>query len=348
MKSTTIADVAEHADVSKSTVSAVINNRDVVKDSTRDRVLSTIRKLNYRPNGAARRGFKAPGGKSIGFVIKEAGNPYYSEILAGIREVASAKGYLTFTGSSEGHFEEEKQIVKQFSAKDLGGLIITPILNDETDLSHIFDLKRSNIPFVLLERVRGVQASLIDIDNVQASCEAVKHLIALGHERIVHFAGPEYSEHTQERVEGVRRAFSESHFVFRPEVVVHAGDSFVEGYERGLDYFGAGGEQSPDDRPTAVTCYNDLVALGLMRALRELDVGVPEEVSVVGFDDLDLLDYLPVSLTTIHVPKREMGKRAAEILIRQIESDRSTPPDKLSLEATLASRSSTAPPQGKR
>lgn len=338
-KDITIADVAEHADVSKSTVSAVINNRDIVKDSTRERILGAIKKLNYRPNGAARRRFKAPAGKSIGFVIKEAGNPYYSEILAGIREVASAQDYLTFVSSSESRFEEEKQIIKQFSAKDLSGLIITPILNDETDLSHIFDLKRSNIPFVLLERIRGVQASLIDIDNVQASCDAVKHLIDLGHERIVHFAGPAYSAHTQERIEGVRRAFSESHFVFNADVIVRAGDSFAEGYERGLDYFGAG-----DERPTAVTCYNDLVALGLMRALRELEISVPGDVSVVGFDDLDLLAYFPTSLTTVHVPKREMGKKAAEILIRQVESGRPTPPDKLSLEATLVSRNSTASP----
>lgn len=352
MKDVTMADVADRADVSKSTVSAVINNKDIVRDSTRDRVLKAIEALNYRPNGSARRGLKAPAGKSIGFVIKEAGNPYYAEVLAGIRDIASEKDYLTFVSSSEGRFDEEKQIIKQFSEKDLSGLIITPILNEETDLSHIFDLKRNNIPFVLLERVRGLQTSLIDIDNVQASCEATKHLIDLGHERVIHFAGPSYSEHTQERIEGVRRAFSESRLIYDPDTtVVQAGDSFAEGYERGLDYFTpeaaekeSENERPNDECPTAVTCYNDLVALGLMRALRERGISVPEEVSVVGFDDLDLLDYFPISLTTVRVPKRKMGRRAAEILIRQIESSKAPPPNKISLEATLIARSSTAPP----
>ena len=340
-KDVTITDVAERADVSKSTVSAVINNKDIVKDSTRDRVLSVIDALNYRPKGSARRGFRAPGKKSIGFVIKETSNPYYSEILAGIREVAAARDFLIFTSSSEGSSSNEKQIIKQFSTKDLNGLIITPILNDETDLSHIFDLKRNNIPFVLLENVQGVQASLIDVDNIRASCNAVKHLIDLGHKHIVHFAGPEYSAHTQERIEGVRRAFSESRFIYDPDAIVHAGDSFSEGYECGLDYFET---HTGDDRPTAVSCYNDLLALGLMKALRELGIAVPEEVSVVGFDDLNLLDYFPVSLTTVHVPKREMGRKAAEILIQQIESTNSPAPNKLSLDASLVSRSSTATP----
>lgn len=344
MKDVTIADVADRAEVSKSTVSAVINDKDIVSDATRERVLEAVAELNYRPNGSARRGFKAPAGKSIGFLIKEAGNPYYAEILEGIREVASAQNYLTFVSSSEGHFAEEKKIIKQFSDKGLSGLIITPILNDETDLSHIFDLKRNNIPFVLLERVRGLQAGLIDVDNVQASCEAVKHLIDLGHERIVHFAGPAYSEHTEERIEGVRRAFSESRLVYTPAAIVHAGDSFAEGYERGLDYFGDESESRTGPRPTAVSCYNDLVALGLLRALRELGIDVPGGVSVVGFDDLDLLAYFPLPLTTVHVPKREMGRKAAEILLPQIESHRSVPPETISLEATLVTRASTAPP----
>ena len=345
MHDVTMADVAERADVSKSTVSAVVNNKDIVKDSTRERVQEAIQELNYRPSRSAGRGIKAPDGKNIGFVIKEAGNPYYAEVLAGIREVASTKDYLTFVCSSEGHLDEEKHIVQQFSKMDLSGLIITPILNDDTDLSHIFGLQRSNIPFVLLEAVQGLQASLIDIDNAEASCEAVKHLIELGHERIVHFAGPMYSEHTSERIEGVRRAFSESRLIYDSDTtVLQAGDSFADGYERGLEHFGVEASDTFNERPTAVSCYNDLVALGLMRALRELHIDVPEKVSVVGFDDLALLDYFPFSLTTVHVPKREMGRKAAEILLRQIESSHSPSPNKLWLEARLEARSSTAPP----
>lgn len=336
-----MADVADRAGVSKSTVSAVINDKDIVRDDTRERVWEAVNELDYRPSGSARRGFSAPSGKSIGFIIKEAGNPYYSEVLSGIREVAVAHDYLTFVCSSEGHFDEEKEIVKQFSNKDLSGLIITPIVNNESDLSHIFELNRKNIPFVLLEGIKGLRASIVDIDNVQASSEAAKHLIKLGHERIVHFAGPPYSDHTQRRIEGVRRAFSESHLAYTPEMEVEVGDSFEAGYRRGLDYFGG---RDKSERPTGVTCYNDLTALGLMKALRELDIAVPEEVSVVGFDDLDVLEYFPVSLTTVRVPKQEMGRRATEILLQRIESGRSQTPEQISLEAELVNRGSTAPP----
>jgi len=347
MKDTTIEDVADHADVSKSTVSAVINDRDVVKDTTRQRVLDSIEALNYRPRGSARRGFKAPGGQSFGFVIKEADNPYYSEIHVGIQEVAAEHGYMTFVGSSEGRFDDEKEIVKQFSNKDLDGLIITPILNEDTDLSHIFELKRNNIPFVLLEGVRGIKAPLVDIDNVQASCTAAQHLIELGHERIVHFAGPEYSKHSSERVEGVRRAFSRSPLIFGDDNVVHVGDSFEAGYEKARTYFSDAPEAGPapgDDVPTAVTCYNDLVALGVMKGLREQGWDVPGDVSVVGFDDLNLLDYVSIPLTTIHVPKRTMGRRAAELLLQQIQDNGATSAQRISLDAELAVRSSTAAP----
>lgn len=343
MKDTTIEDVADHADVSKSTVSAVINNRDVVKDTTRQRVLDAIDTLNYRPRGSARRGFQSPVGKSFGFVIKEAENPYYSEVQEGIQDVAAEEGYLTFVCSSEGRFEDEKKIVKQFSNKDLDGLIITPILNEATDLSHIFELKRNNIPFVLLEGVQGIQAPLVDIDNVQASCRAVQHLIELGHECIVHFAGPEYSKHSSERTEGVRRAFSRSPLIFGDDNVVQVGDSFEEGYEKARAYFS---EKDPSsDMATAVTCYNDLVALGLLKGLREMGWDVPEDISVVGFDDLNLLNYVSIPLTTVHVPKREMGKRAAELLLRQIQGRGAKQPQRISLDAKLAVRSTTAPPE---
>lgn len=339
MKNVTIEDVADHADVSKSTVSAVINDRDVVKDTTRQRVLDAIETLNYRPRGSARRGFKAPDGNSLGFVIKEADNPYYSEVQMGIQEVASQQGFLTFVSSSEGEFDAEKKIISQFSTKDLDGLIITPILNDDTDLSHIFELKRNNIPFVMLEGIRGIQANLVDIDNVEASCRAVAHLIDLGHEHVVHFAGPSYSTHSQERVDGVRRAFSRSPLIFDDENVLETGDSFEEGYEKALDHFG-----NEDTETTAVTCYNDLVALGTMEGLRELGLEVPNDVSVVGFDDLNLLEYFPIPLTTVHVPKYEMGQRAAELLVNQIRGNSSHKNQRISLEADLVVRSSTAAP----
>jgi len=338
VKHPTISDVAALAGVSKSTVSAVLNNKKI-RETTRRAVLRVIEELNYRPSPSARRGFRPATGKSITFIVKEAPNPYYAEILLGIQQVAGDHGYLISVSSSEGSYEVERRIVEQCTEREVDGLIITPILSDDVDLSHLFELKRHGAPFVLLEEVRGIRAHLVDVDNVKASGEAVKFLIDQGHSLIVHFAGPKYSEHTQERADGVRRAFSESHLRFDEAMIVHAGASPEDGYRVGLEYFSARRE----DHPTAVTCYNDLVALGLLRALTELGIRVPEEVSVIGFDGLDLLDYFPLPLTTVRVPKYEMGKRAAEILIRQIESRTSSPaePEKVALKAELVVRAST-------
>ncbi|HVH66902.1 MAG TPA: LacI family DNA-binding transcriptional regulator [Gemmatimonadales bacterium] len=337
-KNPTISDVAALAGVSKSTVSAVLNHKKI-RESTRRAVVRVIEELNYRPSPSARRGFRPASGKSVTFIVKEAANPYYAEILLGVQEVTSDQGYLTAVSSSEGSYEVERRIVEQSMERDVDGLIITPILSDDVDLAHLFELKRHGAPFVLLEEVRGIRANLVDVDNVKASCQAAKFLIDGGHSLIVHFAGPPYSEHSQERTDGVRRAFSESHLRFDEAMIVPTGASAEDGHRVGLEYFGS----RRAHRPTAVTCYNDLVALGLLRALRELGIGVPEEVSVIGFDGLDLLDYFPLPLTTVRVPKYEMGKRAAEILIRQIESrtPATAEPEKVSLDAELVVRAST-------
>jgi LacI family transcriptional regulator/LacI family repressor for deo operon, udp, cdd, tsx, nupC, and nupG len=175
---------------------------------------------------------------------------------------------------------------------------------------------------------------------VDGAKQAVRHLIDLGHTRIRHFGGPEYSLHSDQRIRGVQAAYSESHLVYSDRQVVRAGDSLEDGYRAGLKYF----REWSEDRPTAVSCYNDLVALGLCRALRELGLRVPEDVSVVGYDDLQLLDYISPRLTSVRVPKHEVGQTAAEILHRGIESGASNPPQKVYLRAKLVVGESTSPP----
>lgn len=335
----TISDVADRADVSKATVSAVINDKDTVRNSTRKRVLRAIEDLNYRPSESARRRFRSDLDRSIGIVIKEDDNPYYAEIIAGARDLATEKGYTLLVASSEGSYDAEKRIVDLLTSKEVDGLIITPSLDAQADLSHIFDLKRRNVPFVLLEEVRGVQANLVDIDNVAASHKAVKYLIEHGHERIAHFAGPSYSMHSEERIQGVRQAYSESHLVFNRELIVEAGAHLNDGYQSGLAYFKA---LDPERYPTAITCYNDLVATGLLRALRELGLRIPDDVSIIGCDDLEISEYLSVPLSSIRSPKFEMGRCATEILIRNIEASRVPPLEKEYLEAELVLRASTA------
>lgn len=338
-KRVTMGDVAGHAGVSKATVSAVVNDKGTVRDTTRDRVIDAIRELNYRARGMGTI-VRVGDRRSLGLLIKELDNPYYSAIVSGIRAHGLERGYAVVVASSEGSAQSEREQTELLRRQGVAGLVVTPVMSSDTDLSHLFELHRRNFPFVLLERIRGLKASLVDIENVEGSRTAVEFLIQQGHKRIVHFAGPAYSMHTKERIDGVRHAFSRSALVFPDEAVVAVGAHLVDGYRIGLEYFR---DRCAQDRPTAVTCYNDLVAFGLIRALRELGLGVPEDVSVVGFDNLGLIPYTGIPLTTVDVPKAEMGELAAGMLIRRIESQQSLPPEQLTLHGELIVRGSTRP-----
>ena len=345
-KRATITDVAAHAGVSKATVSAVLNDSAGVRGATRERVLSAVELLDYRPATGAGAASARRTARSLGVLIKEADNPYYAGIVAGARGAAEARGYTLLVASSEGDYDAERRAVELLHAKEVDGLMVTPVLDGSADLSHLFELKRRRYPFVLLEQVRGVPAHLVDVDNVQAASDAAAHLIGLGHTRLAHFAGPGYSMHTHERVHGVRRACSASAVLFGDAQVVAAGPGLEDGYRAALAYFRG---RAPGDRPTGVTCYNDLVAIGVCRALAELGLRVPDDVSVVGYDDLQLLDYVSPRLTSVRVPKREVGRMAAELLHEEIEGGPPAAPRKEYLRAELVLRESTrAPHVGRR
>jgi LacI family transcriptional regulator/LacI family repressor for deo operon, udp, cdd, tsx, nupC, and nupG len=336
-KRPTISEVAQEAGVSKATVSAVLNDKGTVNQSTRDRVLEVIERLNYRPSSLARR-TGADRAKSIGLLIKETHNPFYADIITSARRRAQADGYTLLVASSEGEYESERRIFELLRAKDVDGMLVNPVFDEHTDLSPLFELKRRNFPLVLLEEIRGVPATLVDIDNVDATHRATKHLLDLGHVHIAHFMGPRYSIHSEQRAAGMRRAYSESSLIFRDELLIPAGSRLEDGYRSGKEFFGS---ISAADRPTAVICFNDLVAIGLMRALRELGLSVPGDISIVGHDDIDLLAYLPLGLTTIHVPKRDMAEVATELLIRHIESREALMPRRVLVHAELVVREST-------
>ncbi len=335
-KNATIHDVAERAGVSIGTVSAVINRKSTVSQHTRRKVLQAVSDLHYRPSAAARRRLQPTAEKSVGLVVKEINNPYFADIIIGAQMAAKERGYNLLVTHTERSYDLERELVELLVAKDVDGLIVNPLLDDNADLSHLFELKRHNIPLVLIESVRGLQANMVDVDNVAASKSAVEYLIENGHTHIAHFTGPKYSMHSAERVEGVRRAFSSQRLIFDEDDIVPAGARIDDGYTAAHHYFGERGK-----RPTAVTCYNDLVAIGVYRALRELGLSVPDDVSVVGYDDIDIAQYASVPLTTVRVPKREMGGRAAELLINSIESAGDGEYERVFLETELVVREST-------
>ncbi|MFH0990251.1 MAG: LacI family DNA-binding transcriptional regulator [bacterium] len=338
MKKITIEDVARRSGVSKGTVSAVINAKNSVRPSTRDHILEVMKELNFRPKGVARNLKNGDQEKSIGIIIKDLNYPFYTSIATGVKEYANSKGYSVFVASSEDDHKCEKKFSHLFSSKDIKGAIIAPIVEGTAEIEHLFKLKMINYPFVLLEDVKGIQANVVAIDNIKAIKRAVTYLIESGHTKIVHFAGPPSSSHTQERIEGFRHAFSESPLVFNSEMIVSIGSHYDECIEKTKEYFK---KKNREEYPTAIVCFNDLQALAVMTALKELNLRVPDDISIIGNDDISYAKIYPVPLTTIRAPQREIGQKAAEILIRNIESTTLLPIERVVFETEFVIRESS-------
>jgi LacI family transcriptional regulator len=333
---TTIADVARVAGVSKAAVSAVLNDKPGVSKETRERVLEVIRRLNYRPNAIAR-SLIANRTKTLGLVIKEIDNPYFSKIMKGVFDACSGHGYSMLLGSSELSPEQEKKSVEALTGRRVDGLILSPLQGEDVDFSYLADLIRDRYPLVMLGAVKNYATHVVDFDNVEAAYRAVSHLIELGHARIAYFSGPAYSAHSDERLAGYRKAHIERNLQVREADIVAVGSYAAESRRAAKGFFA-----DPENRPTAVFCYNDLVAIGLINGLEELGIRVPDEVSVMGFDDLDSGEYFKIPLTTVHVPAYKIGFAAAELLIRRMGTQEPVEYEKIFFQTKLIIRKSCA------
>ena len=338
MKKVTIDDVARESGVSKETILAVINAEDFVRPQTREQVLDVMRSLNYHPIGLERNLIRNAHDRSIGIIIKDFSYPFYQSIVMGVKEYADTKDYSVIVTSSEDDHRSEERLTHLFSENNVKGAIIAPTLEGESEIEHLFELKRLNYPFVLLEDLNGIQANVVAIDNLKAIKKVVTYLINSGHTKIVHFAGPQYSSHTQERIDGFRHAFSESALIFRDDMIVPMGSHFEECSSRVKKYFES---KQKREYPTAIVCFNDLQAFAVITALRELSICVPDDISVIGNDDISYANMCPVPLTTVRAPQHEIGVKAAEILIRHIESTSLLPPERVILETEFVLRGSS-------
>lgn len=332
----TISDVARLADVSKATVSAVMNDRPGISQKTRDRVLEIAAHLNFRPNQLAR-SLSIRKTHSIGLVIKEIDNPFFTKIMKGVYDTCIHHGYTVLLGSSELSPQRELQSIETLVNQRVEGLILAPLLGEDVDFSYLSDLTRDRYPLVTLGRVSNYHTSVVEAKNVEGAFEAVRYLIRSGHKRIAYFSGPTHSSNAEDRAEGYSRAFLESHLPYRSEDVVQVGSHIENGYEAGKRFF-----SQQQDYPTAVFCYNDLVAMGLINALTDLGFSVPDDISVIGFDNIQYGAHFRVPLTTVHVPTYEMGKTAAEMVIGQINDTDKPRQEKKFFDVELIHRKSAS------
>jgi LacI family transcriptional regulator len=333
-KDITIGDVANMAGVSRATVSSVLNNRSTVAATTRERVLEVIHKLNYQPNQIAR-SLSVRKTMAIGLVVKQIDNPYFTKVMRSVLEFFSEREYTVLLGSSELSPEKEKESIKTLLRQRVEGLIVSPLQGQGTDLSYLSRLIQDHMPLVLLDKVLNIPANVVEIENAIAAEEAITHLIRLGHRRITYYAGPDYSLHNVERLNGFHQAMMKNGIQILPSSVRKAGVYINDGFHAAMEQFSASG-----DKPTAIFCFNDLVAIGVMNALSELKLRVPDDVSIIGFDDIEFCNVARVPLSSVRVPALDIGRAAAKLLIKQIENRGKNLNEVIELKAPLVLRAS--------
>lgn len=329
----TIKDVAKLAEVSTATVSRVINSPERVNPKTQESVYRAMEICRYKYNALAR-GFATKRSHTIGLIVPTITNPVFSESVRGVQDFASEKGYHVILGNSDYQYEQESMLIDVFLERQVDGLIIT-----STDLkgNALKNLLNDEFPFVLLySSVKSGPMSCIGIDNFSGGYLAVKHLVDLNHRRIGMLAGKfHFSDRSFHRWNGYKKCLKDHQIFFDSNLLVQTRYGLMEGQEGFKRLFLKG------NQPTAVFCSNDMLAIGAMEGARQLGLRIPQDVSIIGFDDMQISSFISPSLSTIIQPTYEMGRLGAEVLLNRIDNKFQRPVHKF-LDIKLVSRESTS------
>ncbi len=315
MKKVTIKDIAQLAGVSHTTVSRAINNKPRIKIETKERILAIAKRLNYRPNLLARSLIEKRT-KTLGLVITNIENPFYNELAYSIESTARSLGYSIIFCCSHSDLEIERQHIEILRSRGVDGIIFTSAHIEDPN---IIALAEERYPIVLVNRrtyhpIIKEKVDYVGIDNIFGGFLAVEHLIRIGHRRIGIIGGSRESSVGHERVEGGKKALRMYGIEEREEYFLD-GD-FLK--ESGFD--GAKKFINMKEPPTAIFATNDYMALGVLDAIAEEGLRVPEDIAVVGFNNIGFTSFKGIELTTIGQKKYEMGLLAVKLLIENIEN----------------------------
>lgn len=339
MKRANVSDVARTAGVSTATVSRVLNDPDKVAERTRERVLKAIDKLKFVKSATAF-SFKVRQTHNLLVLAGSVGNIYYSEIFAALHHHAEQEGYrITLATPHAG--EVSRQITDQLRSGRVDGVIMLDSYDIEpADYEMLTEIHGGTPPIVGFAEKPGILCyPHIFIDNFKAAFTATQHLIAKGHKRIGHISGPKSRPVTEERIGGYKAAMKAAGLEIRDE------DIFEAGFHRDHGRNAARIIARRKDRPTAMFCASDEIAMGLMSELSHLGFRTPDDMSVVGFDNIGVADVYIPALTTISQPMQQIGESTFALLRRVMENPLYRVEAVIELEASLADRESVAPPK---
>lgn len=331
----TIYDVAKKAGVSIATVSRVINNSDTVSERTRQQVEQAIKELNYAPNVIAS-ALTKKSTLTLGLLIPDVSNPFFSELARGVEDASNDFGFNTIMCNTDYSIEKEATYIGLLKQKSIDGFIISTAYCDDVN---IINLLKEDIPLVLLgrdiENADGYPLDVVGSDNIKGGYIATRHLIELGHKKIACLLGPEEIKVNRERKAGYIKALKEASLKVCEDIIFHGEFKFESGYNKTFEIFNG------SIKPTAVFAANDLTALGVIRALKALGLSVPNDVSVVGYDNTILAEIAEPPLTTVNQEMRKMGYLATELIIKRIRGEREAG-EKVICNTDLIVRKSTA------
>jgi LacI family transcriptional regulator len=304
-----IKDVARQAGVSVGTVSNVINRPDLVSEETRTRVQSVISRLGYVRSESARQ-LRAGASRMVGLLVLDMANPFFVDVAKGAERAARQAGLGVVVCNSAQSPEEEREYLAHFAEQRVRGVLITPV---DSAAGNLGVLRGQNIPFVLVDRVSpDADACSVSVDDVAGGRLAMQHLLTAGHRAVVYVGGPGELSQVRDRRAGALAALDElgvPHDVLT-EVSVERLD-VAAGRDAGARLLGL------TPRPTAVFCANDLLALGVLQALFAARISVPDDIALVGYDDIEFAAAAAVPLTSVRQPAVRMGRMAAELLLEE-------------------------------
>jgi DNA-binding LacI/PurR family transcriptional regulator len=336
LKPASLKDVARLAGVSHSTVSRALRNSRRVNSETIERIRRIAAESGYRAS-AVGRSLATRHTNTIGVVVTTITDAFAAEVVSGIEETAAARGYSIFLANSGADPEREMRVVHTLDERRVDGIVVTA---SRVGALYVPMLSKMGVPIVLLNNQHPSEfAHSVMIANTDASAAATQHLIDLGHRRIAYLGDRNGRQSDTERFAGYRHALDAADLPFEPELVYH-GDGNPEGGMEGICRL-----LSLPHPPTAVFCYDDMTAIGALRQVRKLGLRVPDDISLVGFDDLPIVRYSDPPLTTVHQPMPQMGRLAMETLLEFLAGSNST--HNIKVPGELIVRESTTHPKEK-
>ena len=328
--SVSLRDVAKAAQVSVGTVSNVLNRPQVVAPMTLVRVQEIIKELGFVPNGFARH-LRSGYSRTLGLIVPHVANPFFTEVARGVEDAASKRDYAVFLCNSDESAAKEDRYVKVLIQQQVRGVLITPadVKADRLDL-----MRERGIAVTLLDReIKGRKQCSVSVDDVHGGQIAIEHLTGLGHTYIAWVSGPESIPQVADRGAGVAKAATVANATIETiRVSLMNAAKGEEAAQRILEL---------NKMPTAIFCANDLLALGVMRVLLENKIRIPEQVSILGYDDIAFAPSAAVPLSSIAQPSYQMGITAADLLLDECEDGDSHEHQQIRFQPQLVERAST-------